>query len=87
MRGLHDLHNHHGVHDLHDLHNHHSVHNLYDSHNHHSVHDFHDLHNSSKGDVTILDLDIAFLSPDLRPPRSLPHIGPMSQDSLAESPS
>ena len=43
--------------------------------------------NFSKGDVTILDLDVAFLAPDLRPPRSLPHIGPTSQDSSAESPS
>ena len=72
--------------DLHDLHDGLSaVCSLHDLHNHHGVRDLYDLHKLSKGDVTILDLDIASLAPDLRPPRSLPHIGPTSQDSSAES--
>ncbi len=37
--------------------------------------------------MTILDLDIASLSFDLRPPRFHPHIGPTTQDSSAELPS
>ncbi len=63
-------------HDLLALHNLHSLYDLHDGlhcvRNLHKLHNHHELHNSSKGDVTILGLDIASLSLDLRPPRSLP---------------